>query len=63
MNQEEINNLKERCKEILDWHDTGYLSGNALVNYAREKYPLSNNKLILAEAETAREAFRFIVSL
>ena len=54
--------LKARCAEILQWQKTGILTGNALRNFAAEKYPGDAHALQMAEADTAREAYRVLAA-
>jgi hypothetical protein len=52
--------LIERCREILEWQSTGYLKGDALRIFAKEKYGDAHNALQCAEADTASEAFKVL---
>lgn len=53
--------LIARCAEILEWQKSGVLSGNALRSYAAGKrYSGDHNELQIAEADTAREAYKFV---
>ena len=51
--------LVERCKEILNWKQTGILRGEALRNFANPQY--GDSALRIAEDETASEAMRFVI--
>lgn len=59
---EEHEDLAARCAEIEHWHRTGLLKGDTLRAYAERKYPGDDHALQLAEADTAREAFRFVAA-
>lgn len=55
--------LRQRCTEILDWKKTGVLTGTALRGFAaRQFYRDEHNSLQMAEADTARDAYRLITS-
>lgn len=59
---EEHEDLAARCAEIEHWHRTGLLKGDTLRAYAERKYPGDDHALQLAEADTAREAFRYVAA-
>lgn len=59
---EDHEDLAARCAEIEHWQMTGLLKGDALRTYAERKYPGDDHALQLAEADTAREAYRFVAS-
>lgn len=54
-------NLIARCKEILNWQRTGILTGDTLREMAEGLAGHTRGDLRIAEAETAREAMRFVV--
>lgn len=54
--------LLQRCQELLAWHKTGRLEGDALRNYASELDCPDYLRLRLAESHTAGEAFEFVVA-
>lgn len=55
--------LRARCAEILAWQKTGVLKGDALRGYARAQwYADEHNSLQMAEADTARQAYAFLVA-
>lgn len=54
-------NLIARCKEILAWQRTGILTGDALREMADAQGEQTRGDLRIAEAETAREAMRFVL--
>lgn len=56
-----MRDLKARCAEILGWQRTGVLRGDALRSYADQRYPGEVHKLMMAERDTAREAFQFVI--
>lgn len=56
------NDLRSRCAEILEWQNTGVLPGDALRAFAASQpYAADRNHLQMAEADTARQAYRFVV--
>ncbi|MEC4339916.1 hypothetical protein VPH13_14410 [Stenotrophomonas pavanii] len=54
--------LVRRCAEIIDWQKTGVLKGDALRDFAQKRWPSAHDSLQIAEKETAREAFAYLVS-
>ena len=48
--------LLKRCAEIHEWRSTGVLSGEALRDYAKRKWPDRHDTLQMAEHETVTEA-------
>ena len=55
--------LRTRCAEILAWHKTGVLDGDALRGYAAARwYANEHNALQMAEMDTAREAFKLLAA-
>ena len=48
--------LLKRCAEIHEWRSTGLLSGEALRDYAKRKWPDRHDTLQMAEHETVTEA-------
>ena len=48
--------LLKRCAEIHEWRSTGVLSGEALRDYAKRKWPDHPDTLQMAEHETVTEA-------
>ncbi len=57
-------NLLERCREILEWQETGILKGDALRSYCQSKiWGGDPSALRMGEGETAQEAYRFIDEL
>ena len=63
-----MNDLAERCREILEWHSTGLLhggSGGALRTLADSLKPKVGDHyaLSVAEKQTADEAMRAVVEL
>lgn len=57
-----MNDLRQRCIEILQWQRTGVLEGHALQKYAETKwYADEHDKFRMAEADTAKEAYAFVV--
>lgn len=59
---EDHEDLAARCAELEHWHRTGLLKGDTLRAYAERKYPGDDHALQLAEADTAREAFRYVAA-
>ncbi|WP_430318282.1 hypothetical protein [Pseudomonas nitroreducens] len=57
-------NLLERCREILEWQETGIIKGDALRSYCQSKiWGRDPSALRMGEGETAQEAYRFIDEL
>lgn len=54
--------LVERCREVLDWQNTGLLKGNALRDFAETLTSATGHELQSAEIATAREAMKFVIS-
>jgi len=55
--------LRERCKEILEWRKNGVLSGNALREYANAQwYANEHNSLQMAEGDTSHQAFALLAA-
>ncbi|HEK2618699.1 TPA: hypothetical protein ACKPZN_003841 [Pseudomonas aeruginosa] len=56
--------LLQRCREILEWQETGILKGDALRSYCQSKiWGRDPSALRMGEGETAQEAYRFIDEL
>jgi len=55
--------LFERVRELSDWQRTGTHKGDALRRYARQHWEDRPDALQMAEADTVREALRYIASL
>lgn len=55
--------LVRRCAEIIDWQKTGVLKGDSLREFAQKRWPNEHDSLQIAEKETAREAFAYLVSI
>lgn len=56
-------NLRARCKEILNWRKTGLLQGMALYTMANERWPNDPHQLQLAESETIKELLEVVDKL
>lgn len=56
-------NLKARCKEILNWRKTGILEGMALHTMADARWPHDPHQLQLAESETIKELLEVVDKL
>jgi hypothetical protein len=59
------NDLVERCRELIDWKDTGTLKGEALRNLAKCQQEIGipeYQALPVAEYKTAREAMEFVIA-
>ena len=52
--------LLKRCAEIHEWRSTGVLSGEALREYAKRKWPGRRDTLQMAEHETVTEALALL---
>ena len=52
--------LLKRCAEIYEWRSTGVLSGEALRDYAKRKWPDLHDTLQMAEHETVTEALALL---
>jgi len=52
--------LLKRCAEIHEWRNTGVLSGEALRDYAKRKWPDLHDTLQMAEHETVTEALALL---
>ena len=52
--------LLKRCAEIHEWRSTGILSGEALRDYAKRKWPDHHDTLQMAEHETVTEALALL---
>ena len=52
--------LLKRCAEIHEWRSTGVLSGEALRDYAKRKWPDRHDTLQMAEHETVTEALALL---
>ena len=52
--------LLKRCAEIHEWRSTGVLSGEALRDYAKRKWPDIHDTLQMAEHETVTEALALL---
>ena len=52
--------LLKRCTEIHEWRSTGVLSGEALRDYAKRKWPDRHDTLQMAEHETVTEALALL---
>ena len=52
--------LLKRCAEIHEWRSTGVLSGEALRDYAKRKWPGRLDTLQMAEHETVTEALALL---
>ena len=52
--------LLKRCAEIYEWRCTGVLSGEALRDYAKRKWPDRHDTLQMAEHETVTEALALL---
>ena len=52
--------LLKRCAEIHEWRSTGVLSGEALRDYAEQKWPDRHDMLQIAEHETVTEALALL---
>ena len=52
--------LLKRCAEIYEWRSTGVLSGEALRDYAKRKWPGLHDTLQMAEHETVTEALALL---
>ncbi len=52
--------LLKRCAEIHEWRSTGVLSGEALRDYAKQKWPDRHDTLQMAEHETVTEALALL---
>ena len=52
--------LLKRCAEIHEWRSTGVLSGEALRDYAKRKWPDHHDTLQMAEHETVTEALALL---
>ena len=52
--------LLKRCTEIHEWRSTGVLSGEALCDYAKRKWPDRHDTLQMAEHETVTEALALL---
>lgn len=52
--------LQKRCAEIIGWHRTGVLVGDALRSHAESKWPGAIRNLQMAERATENEALCFI---
>ncbi len=55
-------NLLKRCAEIHEWRSTGVLSGEALRDYAKRKWPGRLDTLQMAEHETVTEALALLAT-
>lgn len=55
--------LLERVRELSGWQCTGTLNGDALRLYARTHWEGHPQAMVLAEADTSREALRYVASL
>lgn len=55
--------LFERVRELSDWQRTGTLKGDALRRYARLHWENRHDAVQMAEADTVREALRYVASL
>lgn len=53
--------LRDRCAEILSWHRTGVLEGDALRTMAAGQREAIRDDLQIAEANTCREAMTFVL--
>lgn len=60
-----MNNLAERCAEILEWRKTGYLhggEGGVLRKYAETLTDIpEHSRINIAEHHTILEAMRYVV--
>lgn len=56
----EIESLLERVRELEHWHRTGVLKGDALQAYARAHWEDRHDALQMAEADTTRQALRYL---
>ena len=57
--------LVARCREVVDWHNTGILKGNSLRALAEEwrKRGASEFEMLrVAESQTANEAMEFVLA-
>ena len=54
--------LLKRCAEIHEWRSTGVLSGEALRDYAKRKWPDLHDTLQMAEHETVTEALALLAT-
>lgn len=54
--------LLKRCAEIHEWRSTGVLSGEALRDYAKRKWPDLLDTLQMAEHETVFEALALLAT-
>ena len=54
--------LLKRCAEIHEWRSTGLLSGEALRDYAKRKWPDRHDTLQMAEHETVTEALALLAT-
>jgi len=52
--------LLKRCAELHEWRSTGVLSGEALRDYAKRKWPGLHDTLQMAEHETVTEALALL---
>ena len=52
--------LQKRCAEIIGWHRTGVLVGDALRSHAESKWPGEVRSLQMAERATENEAIGLI---
>ena len=52
--------LLKRCAEIHEWRSTGVLSGEALRDYAKRKWPDRHDTLQMAEHKTVTEALALL---
>jgi len=53
--------LVERCREILQWQNTGVLSGMKLRELAKTLQAPEHTQLMLAEKMTANEAMNYVL--
>lgn len=60
MTDKPTTDLLKRCAEIHEWRSTGVLSGEALCDYAKRKWPDLHGTLQMAEHETVTEALALL---
>lgn len=54
--------LQARCREILQWQNTGLLVGTALQAYAQKHWGEERQALQLAESDTVRELLHLVTA-
>ena len=60
----ETKNLRERCKEILDWHKTGLLKENGCIRkLANDLAGPEMVRLNNAEYQTNKEAMEYVLMM